>query len=93
MIEVRGKRGVGYCKSTTGAVRPFERLTERNALSPTDLVFPSNHTKQFNSVLDELELKFDRDGNSRTHIAFGTHIYVCGYSRVQTFIRLRKIAG
>ena len=23
-IEVRGKRGVGYCKSTTGAVRPFE---------------------------------------------------------------------
>ncbi len=25
-IEVRGKRGVGYCKSMTGAVRPFERL-------------------------------------------------------------------
>jgi hypothetical protein len=25
-IEVRGKRGVGYCKSTAGAVRPFERL-------------------------------------------------------------------
>jgi hypothetical protein len=23
-IEVRGKRSVGYCKSTTGAVRPFE---------------------------------------------------------------------
>ena len=22
-IEVHGKRGVGYCKSTTGAVRPF----------------------------------------------------------------------
>jgi len=29
-IEVRGKRGVGYCKSMTGAVRPFERLKERN---------------------------------------------------------------
>lgn len=28
-IEVRGKRGVGYCKSTTGAVRPFERLQKR----------------------------------------------------------------
>jgi len=28
-IEVRGKRGVGYCKSTTGAVRPFERLKAR----------------------------------------------------------------
>ena len=25
-IEVRGKRGVGYCKSMTGAVRPFERF-------------------------------------------------------------------
>jgi hypothetical protein len=26
---VRGKRGVGYCKSMTGAVRPFERLKAR----------------------------------------------------------------
>lgn len=30
-IEVRGKRGVGYCKSMPGAVRPFERLKARNA--------------------------------------------------------------
>jgi len=29
-IEVRGKRGVGYCKSTTGAVRPFQRLANRD---------------------------------------------------------------
>ena len=28
-IEVRGKRGVGYCKSMPGAVRPFERLKAR----------------------------------------------------------------
>jgi integrase len=28
-IEVRGKRGVGFCKSTAGAVRPFERLKAR----------------------------------------------------------------
>jgi integrase len=28
-IEVRGKRGVGYCKSTIGAVRPYERLRDR----------------------------------------------------------------
>jgi hypothetical protein len=28
-IEVRGKRGVGYCKSTAGAVRPFKRLKAR----------------------------------------------------------------
>ena len=29
VISVRGKRGVGYCKSTTGAVHPFERLRDR----------------------------------------------------------------
>lgn len=29
-ISVRGKRGVGYCKSTRGAVRPFERIKQRN---------------------------------------------------------------
>ena len=39
-IEVRGKRGVGYCKSTTGAVRPFERMVERNQPEPTSRLFP-----------------------------------------------------
>jgi len=29
VIEVRGKRGVGYCKSTSGAVRPYQRLLQR----------------------------------------------------------------
>jgi integrase len=28
-IEVRGKRGIGFCKSTVGAVRPFQRLVAR----------------------------------------------------------------
>lgn len=28
-IEVRGKRGIGYCKSTTGAVMPYKRLLKR----------------------------------------------------------------
>src|SRR5580658_10048593 len=28
-IEVRGKRGVGYCKSMPSAVRPYERLLKR----------------------------------------------------------------
>jgi len=28
-IEVRGKRGVGWCKSTSGAVLPFKRLCDR----------------------------------------------------------------
>lgn len=28
-IEVRGKRGVGYCKSMHGAIQPFKRVCER----------------------------------------------------------------
>ena len=35
-ISVRGKRGVGYCKSTRGAVRPFERIKERASSKPKD---------------------------------------------------------
>jgi len=65
-IEVRGKRGVGYCKSTTGAVRPFERMIERNQPELTDRLFPVDHKKQFNRILEEEELKVDRQGNRRT---------------------------
>jgi integrase len=35
-ISVRGKRGVGYCKSMTGAVVPFERLRERKRVANKD---------------------------------------------------------
>jgi len=35
-ISVRGKRGVGYCKSMPGAVLPFERLRGRLRPSDTD---------------------------------------------------------
>lgn len=66
VIEVRGKRGVGYCKSTTGAVRPFERMVERNQPEPTDRLFPVDHKKQFNRILEEQNLKVDRQGNRRT---------------------------
>jgi len=65
-IQVRGKRGVGYCKSTSGAVRPFERMVERNQPEPTDRLFPVDHKRQFNRILEELSLKFDREGNRRT---------------------------
>ena len=65
-IEVRGKRGVGFCKSMPGAVMPFQRLVKRNKPEPTDLLFPADHKKQFHRVLTELELKFDRDDNRRT---------------------------
>ncbi len=75
LIQVRGKRGVGYCKSTKGAVFPFKRLTERNNPEPSDLVFPQDHTKQFNRLLEKLDLKFDREGNRRTMYSL-RHSYI-----------------
>lgn len=75
-IEVRGKRGVGYCKSTNGAVRPFQRLKERNKPAITDRLFPGEHRELFNKILDEEELKFDRDGQRRTAYSL-RHTYIC----------------
>lgn len=76
LIEVRGKRGVGYCKSTVGAVFPFVRLVKRNSPNPTDLIFPQNHKKQFNRVLTDCDLKFDREGNRRSAYSL-RHTYIC----------------
>lgn len=92
-IEVRGKRGVGFCKSTNNAVRPFERLVARlrpvarevpageesiptKSIASTDKLFPVNHKKQFNRILDGLNLKLDRDGNRRTAYSL-RHTYIC----------------
>jgi integrase len=76
-IEVhRGKRGFGYCKSTAQAVRPFERLVERNKPRPADKVFPTSNHMLFNNILDELELKFDRLGQRRTAYSL-RHTYIC----------------
>ena len=84
-IEVRGKRGVGFCKSTIGAVRPFERLKSRNVLrkaeqgqevGPTDAIFPKSHRELFNTILDEEDLKNDRDGQPRTAYSL-RHTYIC----------------
>ncbi len=58
--------GSGVCKSTFGAVRPYQRLVKRKAPEPTDRVFPANHRELFNTILREEGLKFDRDGNRRT---------------------------
>lgn len=75
-ISVRGKRGVGYCKSTTGAVRPFERLQERNTPKPSDKIFLTTHHGLFNTILEEEGLKFDREGQRRTAYSL-RHTYIC----------------
>jgi len=92
VIEVRGKRGVGYCKSTPGAVRPYERLLQRpkpvfkvendktpvkvELPTPMDHVFPGNHIKMFNNILKRANLKLDRDGKARTSYSL-RHTYIC----------------
>jgi integrase len=75
-ISVRGKRGVGYCKSTRGAVRPFERLKERADPEPTDRLFPNRQTMLLNKVLAETRLKEDREGQKRTAYSL-RHTYIC----------------
>jgi integrase len=75
-IEVRGKRGVGYCKTTSGAVRPFQRLVERNKPQPTDPVFSKTHRQLFNTILEEENLKKDREGQHRTAYSL-RHTYIC----------------
>lgn len=75
-IDVRGKRGTGYCKSTSGAVRPFERLVARNNPQPVDKMFPTDQVRLLNAVLEEQGLKFDRDGQRRTAYSL-RHTYIC----------------
>jgi integrase len=101
-IEVRGKRGVGYCKSMPGAVRPFERLKARprpvraddapkdesqpkstkngsqqsRLPGPTDLIFPNWQRELFKTILDEENLRFDREGRPRTAYSL-RHTYIC----------------
>lgn len=75
-IEVRGKRGVGFCKSMPNAVLVFQRMKKRNKPQPKDRLFPSDHHVLFNTILDELDLKFDRDGQRRTFYSL-RHTYIC----------------
>ena len=53
VIEVRGKRGVGYCKSTKNAVRPFLRLKKRTSRS--------HRTKSFRMATGCYSIPFSTD--------------------------------
>lgn len=75
-IEVRGKRGVGYCKSMSGAILPFQRMQKRHNGQPTDQIFGKTPRDLLNKVLDDLNLKTDRDGNVRTAYSL-RHTYIC----------------
>jgi integrase len=76
VIAVRGKRGVGFCKSMPAAVHPFQRLKKRNSGRPTDRLFPLDHRELFNTILEEEDLKFDREGQRRSSYSL-RHTYIC----------------
>ncbi|CAN5386277.1 hypothetical protein BH10PSE6_BH10PSE6_33260 [soil metagenome] len=80
-IEVRGKRGTGYCKSTADAVAAVQRLQMRlrdgRMPEDTDPLFPGGTPRELmNAVLGELRLKFDREGKRRTSYSL-RHTYIC----------------
>ena len=87
-LELRGKRGIGFCKSTPNAVKPYKRLLERkkpprmrmpgepDTPQPSDPVFPGNFGKIFKRLLERENLKFDRDGKTRTAYSL-RHTYIC----------------
>lgn len=81
-IEVRGKRGYGFCKSMPGAVFPFRRLKARNMKVPTDNVFRNFPREMFKNILRETNMLKDREGNRRT-----------AYSLRHTYISLRLLEG
>ncbi|ODT63015.1 MAG: hypothetical protein ABS77_05220 [Phenylobacterium sp. SCN 69-14] len=97
VIDVRGKTGVGYCKSMPNAVYPFTELRKRRVrklkedgksaediarVLPTMKVFPDYSRDLFNKILEEENLKFDRDGQRRT-----------AYSLRHTYISMRLMEG
>jgi hypothetical protein len=50
-------------------------MVERNQPEPTDRLFPVDHKKQFNRILEQENLKEDRQGNKRTMYSL-RHSYI-----------------
>jgi integrase len=92
-IEVRGKRGVGYCKSMAGAVIPFERLqkrfrppfgTRRKRGAPRVTNMPGPMDKIFGQTQADLlnavlaKLNLKTDRDGNRRTAYSLrHTYIC----------------
>ncbi len=57
-IEVRGKRGVGYCKSMPSAVRPYQRLLARALPTPSQTSRALRRRGEANDVPAKAEVKY-----------------------------------
>jgi hypothetical protein len=61
----------------TGADSPATKANPRSVKpGPTDLLFPMYERGLLKTILDQLELKIDRDGNVRTAYSL-RHTYIC----------------
>ena len=92
-IEVRGKRGVGYCKSMPGAVLPFERLRDRerpsakgsgDASGEPRLNVPKPTDRLFPNEFKKMfngilmDAKLKFDRNDKARTAYSLrHSYIC----------------
>src|SRR3546814_14648840 len=65
-IEVRGKRGGGFCKSMPGEILPFERVRKRKQLKPRDRLFGTSLREFLNTVLDVLHIQYDVPSHHKT---------------------------
>ncbi len=68
--------GSDYASRCPGAILPFEHVRKRKQLKPTDIVLGKTPRELMNTVVDELNLKFDRDDHIRTCYSL-RHPYVC----------------
>jgi integrase len=69
-IEVRGKRGIGYCKSTPSAVRPYQRLLARAKPGPAQ----GKRARLRRGESDELPKEPAKDPDPTDPVFAGNHV-------------------
>lgn len=75
----RRKRPVQFVQGARATERENDQPRAKAALvlpEPTDLIFPKTHRDFFKNILNELDLKTDREGNERTIYSI-RHTYIC----------------
>ena len=75
-IEVRGKRGVGYCKSMPRAVYPFQRLQARRPGQPTATLFGKVQREFFNENFGRVELEIRQRRQSAHLVQSAAHVHL-----------------
>ena len=74
-----------------GAILPFERVRKRKQLKPTDRIFGKSPRELINTVLGELNLKFDRDGYVRSCYSLRHTYYLPSLTRGRGHLSGRQV--